>query len=443
MKEFKNIFIGFGKGAKTLAKELSKHGESSLVIEKSVEMYGGTCINIGCIPSKSLILSASEGKPQNLAVSIKDETTQLLRKRNYHMLSDDKNITVLDGTARFLSDKIVEVTDALGNRVKITGDRIFINTGSVPVEPKLSNLIQSEHYLDSTKAMELLVTPKTIVVIGAGYIGLEYASMFNDFGSKVTIIDERNEFMPNEDHDVAEAVLQSLTKKGIEIRLGVKLKEAEETDGILKLTISTCDGRNETIYSEKVLGAIGRKPNTEHLNLEKTTIEVNERGAIVVDKYLRTTAKGVWALGDVKGGLQFTYISLDDYRIVLDSLYGDARRTTENRGNVPYTLFITPPLSHVGKTEKILTNEGKTFDVYKLDVSRIPKSHVIGDKEGLFKVIVDPQSRNILGATLFGNESHEMINLLSLAIDLKVDYHTLKNRIYTHPTMTESLNDLF
>lgn len=441
MKKVKNVIIGFGKGGKTLAKRLASEKEEVLVIEKSPEMYGGTCINIGCIPSKALIHGSETHIPFTAAVSAKDQTVSLLRNKNYHMLSDNPLITVVDGTARFVSNMILEVTSDAMETYQIEAERIFINTGSVPIPPQSPTLQNSQYLIDSTQAMNLTKLPSDLVIIGAGYIGLEFASMFKAYGSNVTILDEKEVFLPREDREIANTIYDTLTDMGISINMDVTISAVDDYQDHALVTYITQDELH-SIRASKILGAIGRKPNTDDLGLEHTDIKRDQRGAIIVDAHLKTTVPNIWALGDVKGGQQFTYISLDDFRIVEDDLFGDHQRTTENRTTVPYTLFITPPLSRVGLTEQQALEQNIDYQVFKQPLSTIPKAHVSGNIKGLFKILIDRSTNQIIGASLFGIESHEMINLITLAMDLKLDYRVLRDRIYTHPTITESLNDI-
>lgn len=441
MKKVKNVIIGFGKGGKTLAKRLASEQEEVLVIEKSPEMYGGTCINIGCIPSKALIHGSETHITFTDAVSTKDQTVSLLRNKNYHMLSDNPLITVVDGAARFVSNTILEVTSDAMETYQIEAERIFINTGSVPIPPQSPTLQNSQYLIDSTQAMNLTKLPDDLVIIGAGYIGLEFASMFKAYGSNVTILDEKEVFLPREDRDIANSIYDTLTDMGISINMGVTISAVDDYQDHALVTYITQDELH-SIRASKILGAIGRKPNTDDLGLEHTDIKRDQRGAIIVDAHLKTNAPNIWALGDVKGGQQFTYISLDDFRIVEDNLFGDRQRTTENRTTVPYTLFITPPLSRVGLTEQQALEQNIDYQVFKQALITIPKAHVSGNTKGLFKILIDRSTNQIIGASLFGIESHEMINLITLAMDLKLDYRVLCDRIYTHPTITESLNDI-
>lgn len=442
METVKNIIIGFGKGGKTLAKFLAQKGEEVLVIEKSNKMYGGTCINIACLPSKRLIIEAANGVSYVDAVNGKNKMTAQLREKNYHMLADEKTVTVLDGEAHFIADHEIEVELPNGKKAQYKGDRIFINTGAVPVMLPIPGLKESKYILDSTQAMDEKKMPKNLTIIGAGYIGLEFASMFAKYGSKVTVLDHNKEFLAREDEDISNAVRKDMEDAGIKFELGADIEKITDEKTDAKVTYQI-NGKTKTINADRILVATGRKPNTENLGLENTAIETTDRGAIKVDDFLRTTVDNVWAIGDVKGGLQFTYISLDDFRIIKDQLFGTGARMVSDRKVVPYSVFISPALSQVGLNEKQANKLGKEYKLFKLPVTAIPKAKVAKDNRGLFKALVDPETEKILGATLYGIESYELINMISLAMKAHLSYTVLRDQIYTHPTMSEAFNDLF
>ena len=441
MQEFKNIVIGFGKGGKTLAKNLAAKGESVLVVEKSKKMYGGTCINIACLPSKNMIINAQRGINFEDAVKEKDEMTTVLRNKNYHMVADEETATVLDGTAKFIDNHTIEIVLDSGEKTKIKGERIFINTGATPIIPQIKGLKESKYILDSTAAMDQNSLPNELVILGAGYIGMEFASMFARYGAKVTVLDTNEKFLKREDDDISEMLFNDLSQDGIEFNLGAKVVEVKDLSDKVEI-IYEINGKKQTVKADKLLVATGRKPVTEGLGLENTDIELDERGAIKVDDYLRTTAENVWAIGDVKGGPQFTYISLDDFRIIFDQLYGKGERKVSDRNIVPYSVFITPALSRVGLNEVEAKNKGIEYKLFKLAATSIPKAKVIGNTRGMYKILVDPDTEEILGATIYGEESYEVINLIALAMKAKLPYTMLRDQIYTHPTMSEALNDV-
>ena len=285
---------------------------------------------------------------------------------------------------------------------------------------------------------------KDVAVVGGGYIGLEFASMYASFGSKVTVLEGFAELIPREDRDIAAAVREALEKKGIEFRMGARVESVSDTAGGVRVAVAdTQTGGKYEIVGDAVLLATGRRPATAGLNLAAAGIETDDRGAVRVDAHLRTTAPRVFAAGDVTGGLQFTYVSLDDFRIIRDVLLGDGARTTANRGPVPYSVFIEPTLSHVGMHEEEARKAGRDIRVNRIAVAAFPRSRILGSTEGVLKAVIDAKTDEILGCTLFGAESGEVINTVATAMKHGVTAHDLSNSIYTHPSMSESLNDLF
>ncbi|MBO1214640.1 FAD-containing oxidoreductase [Staphylococcus nepalensis] len=438
MKQFDLLIIGFGKGGKTLAKFAAGQGKSVAVVEKSKEMYGGTCINIGCIPSKTLVHEGLEHGSFDEAFSRKSDVVNALNSKNYHNLADDNNISVLDYKAVFTSNKEIDLLDEDDQiQETITATDIVINTGANPVIPSIDGVETSQHLYDSTGIMALTTQPKQLVIVGGGYIALEFASMFANFGTQVTILEKHDDIMPKEDKEIVSEVKKDLENKGVNLVLNADTERFEDTTS--GTIVHTTKGNYE---ADAVLLATGRKPNVD-FGLENTDIKIGERGEIKVDKHLQTDVPHIYALGDVKGGMQFTYISLDDFRIVKDQLFGKGERTTENRGVVPYTVFIDPPLSRVGLTAGEAKTQGYQILENAVPVNTIPRHKVNNDTRGLFKSVVNKETNEILGATLYGLQSEEIINLIKLAIDQRLPFEVLKENIYTHPTMAESFNDLF
>ena len=453
MKKYDAVIIGFGKGGKTLAGFLAGKGQNVALIEKSDKMYGGTCINVGCIPSKKLVnstkvlknkgLNSIEDKEKFYSESIDNKNALIgaLRGKNYEMLASKDTVTVYDGTGSFVSKNVVNV-EKNGENIQIEGEKIFINTGSTTIIPNIKGVKESNYVYTSTSIMELKELPKKLTIIGAGYIGLEFASMYSEFGSEVTVIDMGDRLMPREDEEIAERVKAILEAKGIKFLLKSKIEEISDRNNKGYVKISGENGESE-VESDAILVAIGRKPNTEGLNLEAAGVKTDERGAVVVDETLKTTADNIWAMGDVKGGLQFTYISLDDFRIIRDNVYGNGNRTINDRNVIPYSVFINPPLSRVGMTEKEAVEKGYEVKTGRLEAMAIPKGKIEGVTDGLLKTVVDAKTDKILGCTLLCNTSHEMINVVAAVIKAEQKYTFLKDMIFTHPTMSEALNDLF
>ncbi len=455
MEHYEAIIIGFGKGGKLLAADLGKRGKKVALIERSAAMYGGTCINIACIPTKALIhmakvveynqLNTFEKKAEayRKAIAQKNEITASLRKKNFDTLNDMPNVNVITGVASFVAPKEIEVTTET-DKMTLSGDKIFIDTGAQPVIPPIRGIRESQRVYTSTTLMELDMLPERLVIIGGGYIGLEFASMFAEFGSKVIVLETSSGIAGREDDDVAESVRKVLESKGIELRFNARVEEIQDTDEetIVHYRDNSAQEFHD-VFADAVLVATGRKPATESLNPGAAGIAIDEKGAILVDEYLKTTAPDVWAMGDVKGGLQFTYISQDDYRIVKDQLFGKGIRTTADREPVAYSVFIDPPLSRIGMTEKEAVEKGYKVKAKTISVASIPRARVLGGTAGLLKSVVDAESGKILGCTLFGPDSAEVINIVSLAMKAGLEYTVLRDQIYTHPTISEALNDLF
>lgn len=446
------VIIGFGKGGKTMAGALGAAGKKVALIEKSDRMYGGTCINVGCIPTKSLVyragLAAAKGgsfeekaAAYKAAMEQKEDLTARLRGKNYQKLDSNPNITVIDGTASFQSPHVVEV-EKDGMTFQVEGEQIFINTGSSAFIPPIEGLKGNPYVYTSEGLLNLTELPSRLVIIGGGYIGVEFSSIYASFGSKVTILQDGDIFLPREDEEIAGAVRESLESRGIRVMTGVKVKALEQAEG--KALVAVDNGKEvQKLEAEAVLVATGRRPNTAGLNLEAAGVEIGPRGGIVTDDSLTTTAPHIYAMGDVRGGLQFTYISLDDFRIVKSKVLGDGSYTLKERGAVPYSVFLIPPFSRVGLSEKEAVEKGYKVKVARLAAAAIPKAQVLEQPAGLLKAVIDEETGLILGAHLFCQESYEMINMIKLAMDAKVPYQVLRDTIYTHPTMSEAFNDLF
>lgn len=449
METVKNLIIGFGKAGKTLAGFLGNKGESVILIEKDKNMYGGTCINVGCIPSKFLSNKATLRKISNSdnetyykeAVIAKKELIAKLNKANYDKVAGVPNVKIVDGTASFINSNTVEVETATGI-VEIQAERIFINTGLVPVVPKIEGLNLSERIHTSETIMDLEVFPESLAIVGSGYIGLEFTSTYSLFGSKVTVFGDNNKFLPRDDEDIAGLVKAELETQGAEFRLGVKVKKfVEDADGV-NIYFENEEGKEEVRKFSAVLVATGRRPDTAELKLEKAGVGLGERGEIKVNDRLETNVANIYALGDVHGGLQFTYLSLDDFRIIKSVLFNDGKYNLNERKHIPFNVFVIPSLAKVGMNEMEAKAAGISYKLAKLPVMAIPKAKILGNQAGLFKVLIDEKTGKILGANLFGVEAHEIINLFTLAMNEGISYESLRDQIYTHPTMVESFNDL-
>lgn len=455
MKTVNNLIIGFGKAGKTLAVALAKAGQSVILVEKSADMYGGTCINIGCIPSKKLSFLASQVKhtedtpftdKKNVfsnAVQSKNQLIGALNQANYNKVSDA--VEVITGTASFVDEHTVNVASDAGTQ-QIKADKIFINTGASNWQPAIDGLANNPYVYDSTSLMQLEILPEHLVIIGAGYIGLEFAFTFANFGSKVTILETSADFVPREDSDIANNLYDIMRQKGIELHLSQKIERVTYTsekdvdsNANQKAQIHT---QNGIVNADAILVATGRRANTTGLSLEKAGVKVTERGTIEVNDKLQTSVPHIWAMGDVAGSPQFTYMSLDDYRVVKSQLLGNNSHTTKDR-EFAYAVFTSPPLANAGMTEAVAKQQGFDVLTVSMPASAIPKAKITEDTQGLLKAVVDANTDKILGVQLLCAEAHEMINFMQLAIKFGLTYQQVRDHIFTHPTMSESLNDLF
>ncbi|MGK2695450.1 reactive chlorine resistance oxidoreductase RclA [Serratia surfactantfaciens] len=441
MYDYQAIIIGFGKAGKTLAAFLAGQGWRVAMVEASAQMYGGTCINIGCIPTKTLVHDAELHGPGEQAFSQamarKRQVTGLLREKNYQNLAGLEQVTVIDGRAEFIDPHRISVQGAAGTQV-LSGERIFINTGAVSRRPAIDGLAHSRRSYDSTGLLQLTQRPVRLGIIGGGYIGLEFASMFAQFGSAVTVFEEAGVLLGREDRDMAQAIQQILSDAGVSFTFNAGVKQVRDVEGGVEVV-----HQGGVQQFDALLVAAGRVPNTAGLQLARAGVETDERGAVRVDAQLRSSVPHIWALGDVNGGPQFTYISLDDFRIVRDSLFGAGKRSTADRGAVPYSVFITPSFSRIGLSEEQARQQGRDIKVATLPAAAIPRARVLGDTRGLLKAVVDAQSGQILGVALLCRDAHEMINIVKTEMDAGLPYTRLRDQLFTHPTMSESLNDLF
>lgn len=437
MNHYQAAIIGFGKAGKTLAAALGRAGWRVAIVEKSKAMYGGTCINIGCIPTKALVHDAQARTDFSEAAQRKASVVEFLREKNYLNLASLETVDVIDGQAEFLDPHTLKITSGEAVRT-LSADRIFINTGAEARFPQIEGLIAGPRIVDSTGILNLSSLPERLGILGGGYIGVEFASMFSRFGSKVTLFETASQFLAREDSDISAAVATILQDQGVTIELNASVQAVtSSSEGV---TLHTPQGERQM---DLLLVATGRHPATGALKLENAGVLTDARGAILVDKRLKTSTDHIWAMGDVTGGPQFTYVSLDDYRIVYDQLLGEGTRTTDDRLNIPYSVFITPTLSRIGLTEAQAREQGKNIQVVSLPVTAIPRARVINDTRGMLKAVVDNDTQQILGVSLLAADSHEVINVVKTVMDARLPYTVLRDQIFTHPTMSESLNDLF
>ena len=438
--KFDKVIIGFGKAGKTLAVLAASKGEKVALIEKSSKMYGGTCINIACIPTKTLAVAASESLTFEEAISRKGDVVKRLNSKNYHMLADNDSITVFDGFGSFLDESTVLV-ESNGEKLELSADKIIINTGAESFIPKIEGIeegLQNSKIFTSTELLDNQEKIDSLAIIGGGFIGLEFASTFAKLGTKVTIFEKFDKILANEDDSMQKTIFDFLVSQGVNFEFEANIEAFENTEnGIL------VKNNGENFAFDKVLVSVGRKPVTSKLNLEKAGIKTLENGGIWTDEKLQTSNPKVWAVGDVRGKEQFTYASLDDFRILRSQFYGNGEYSLNSRKNLPNSVFLQVPFSKVGLTEKQALAEGFEIKVKEIPAAAIPKLQLEFKTTGLLRAVVDAQTNKILGAALFCYNSPEVINIIKTAIDANLDYTVLRDQIFTHPTVAESLNDLF
>jgi pyruvate/2-oxoglutarate dehydrogenase complex dihydrolipoamide dehydrogenase (E3) component len=450
-EKYDAIVIGAGQAGVPLSTALAKAGRRTVLIER--EHVGGTCINEGCTPTKTMVASARvaylarraadygvETGPVRVDLGVvrerKRSIVESFRGGSQRRIEGTDGVDLVFGDARFAAPRTVAV-----NGRSLQAELVFINTGGRPAASDVAGLDRVGP-LDSTSIMELDRVPGHLIVLGGGYIGLEFAQMFRRFGSRVTVIQRGRQLLPLEDEDIAGAVLGVLREDGIDVLLQAEASCAERiADGTVRVAARTADG-DRTIEGSHVLLAAGRVPNTDRLELEAAGVEADTKGFIRVNERLETTAPGVYALGDVKGGPAFTHISYDDYRIIRANLLERGSRTTADRP-VPYTVFMDPQLGRIGLTEREARKQGRPYRVATLPMSSVARALEMDEARGTMKVLVDPESRRILGAAVLGIEGGEIMAALQLAMMGNLPYDRIRDAVFAHPTLAESLNNLF
>lgn len=454
-QQFDDIIIGTGQAGKPLAFDLAAAGREVAVIER--DQVGGSCVNYGCTPTKAMVAS---GKVAYLAdraeeygidtgdVSVrmkkiierKQNIVDMFREGSEKALEKNDLITLIRGHAQFIDDLQVQVRSDTQEDIKLEGERVFINTGQKPRIPDIDG-IDSVPYLTSTSIMEVQEVPDHLLIVGGGYIGLEFGQMFRRFGSDVTIIQRGDQLAPREDQEIAEGLKSILEEDGIQVLLNADATAVSGSEGDLELTVDAmaCQG---SLEGSHLLLAAGRVPATEHLGLEQTGIDTTERGYIDVNNRLETTAPDVYCLGDVKGGPAFTHISFDDYRVMRENLLNGGDETIDDR-MVPYTIFTDPELGRIGINEKLAEKQGISYRSASMAMTRVARAIERSETRGMMKVLVDDETDQILGASILGIEGGELASIIQIAMMGDVPYTELRDGIFSHPTLAESLNNLF
>jgi pyruvate/2-oxoglutarate dehydrogenase complex dihydrolipoamide dehydrogenase (E3) component len=447
--------IGSGQAGGPLAIALANAGYRTALIER--EHIGGTCINEGCTPTKTLVASArvaylARRGPEYgvntgpLAVDMvrvrqrKRDIVSRFRSSSERRLQGVANLDVLLGEASFTAPRRMQVRLRDGAARELSATRIFLNTGARPRVPAIEGL-DPARTLTSTTIMELDRVPEQLIILGGGYVGLEFGQLFRRFGAQVTIIQRGARLLGREDADVAEAVAQILREDGVEVRVQSAATLVAPSGAGFAVTLKTPSGER-VISGSHILAAAGRAPNTELLNLAAGGVRTQMGGFIAVNERLETSAPGVWALGDVKGGPAFTHIAYDDYRIIRANLLEGGSRTSQDSPR-PYTVFIDPQLGRVGMGEEEARAAGKTIKVAKMPMSSVARAGEVDETRGFMKAVVDAESGQILGCAILGIEGGELMAMLEIAMLGKLPYTTLRDAVFAHPTLAESLNNLF
>jgi len=449
------IVIGSGQGGTPLSQALANAGMRTALIER--EHVGGTCINEGCTPTKTMVASGRvaylarraadygvhTGSPKVDMLRVrkrKRDIVNLFRGGSQRRIEKTANLDLIFGQAEFANASSIVLRDKKRQERVFSADRFFINAGCRPAIPNVSGL-RDVPYLDSTSIMELNTVPEHLLVLGGGYIGLEFGQLFRRLGSKVTVVHSGKSLLAREDPEVAEAVAEILKEDGIQIVFDAKTEKVARHGSKIHLKFRIA-GKMRSVDGSHLLVATGRVPNSDTLNLSAAGIATDNRGFIQVNERLETTAKNVYALGDIKGGPAFTHISYDDFRIIRTNLLEKGNASTADR-LVPYTVFIDPQLGRVGLSETEARAQNRAIRVARMPMTYVARALEIDETRGFIKAVVDAKTGQILGAAVLGIEGGEVMAQIQLAMMGKLPYMVLQNAVFAHPTLAESLNNLF
>ena len=453
--QYDAVVIGSGQGGTPLARALADAGRKTALVER--KHVAGTCINEGCTPTKTMVASAKTAYVERRSADYgvhdgpvtvampevrrrKQSIVDSFRESNEKRIEATEGLDLIDGEARFTGPRTLAVRTNDGEELDIGADNIFINVGARPANPPIEGL-DGVPALNSTSIMELDELPEHLLVLGGSYVGLEFAQMFRRFGSEVTIVQRGGQLMGREDTDVAEAVADIMREDGIEVLLNTQTTRATQDDGQILLTVNTSEGER-TLEGSHLLVAAGRPPNTETLDLDAAGIEMDGRGFIKVNERLETGVEGVYAIGDVKGGPAFTHISYDDFRVISTNLLGGGGATIANR-LVPYTMFIDPQLGRIGLSEQEARDQGRDVLIAKIPMSYVARAIEMGETRGFMKAVIDAETERILGCAILGIEGGEIMAMIEIAMMGNLPYTALRDAVFAHPTLAESLNTLF
>lgn len=448
---FDLLVLGSGQSGNPLAGQFSSAGKRAAVVERA--LVAGTCINYGCTPTKTMVASARRAyevrTAGDLGVQVSDFRVDLerIRKRKRDIVAQFRSGSerrfesgspeLIRGEASFISPHEIHVRLNGGGEQTVSASVIVIDTGLSPLIPKIAGLDQVP-YLDNVSLMELDKVPENLLILGGGYVAVEFAQMFHRFGSKITVLQKGTHILEHEDEDVSDALIEILRQDGIEVRTG------SEVDAVaaIKDGIALHLKEGATVEGSHLLVAVGRKPNTQDLNLKTAGIVTDDHGFVRVNEKLETNVPGIYATGDVKGGPAFTHISFDDYRILRDNLLHGANRTTNGR-LVPNVVYTDPQLGRVGLTEREARQQGRSYKLAQMPMSAVARANEIGEIRGFMKALVDPDSGQILGIAVLGAEGGEIMSMVQIAMMGKLTYKDMVETIFAHPAYAESLNNLF
>lgn len=454
-KKYDAIVIGAGQGGGPLARDFAQKGKKTLLIEK--EFIGGTCINSGCTPTKTMVASAKHAhwakkaehygiQSEFLSINMpkvyqrKQEIVESFRSSGRKRLEETKRLDLVFGLGKFIdSNKIQVITDS--EIFTATSPLIIINTGGRPLVPLIPG-INDAPYLNSSSIMELQELPDHLIIIGGGYISLEFGQIFRRFGSQVSILEKSERLWMREDPDISESLHKVLLEEGIDIFFQTNIEKITTfSKGKIQVDI-TSKNQKTSVSGSHLLVATGRSPNTGDLGLEAAGVEIDDRGFIKVNEKLQTSVSHIYAIGDVKGGPMFTHISYDDYRVLRDNLLARENRTIKER-MVPYTVFTDPQLGRVGMSEEEAKKANIPYKVAKMPMNYVARAIEIGETQGLMKAVIHAETHEILGCAVLGAEGGEIMSMMQIAMMGKVPFQKLRDGVFAHPTFAESLNNLF
>jgi pyruvate/2-oxoglutarate dehydrogenase complex dihydrolipoamide dehydrogenase (E3) component len=449
-EKYDAIVIGTGQSGPSLAVRLASAGRKTAIVER--KLFGGTCVNVGCIPTKTLIASARaahvvrRGADFGVVVGgditvdmarVKARKDAVVRQSNEGVtkwLGNTPNLTVLEGHARLESPRTVRVNERL-----LEAGEIFLNVGGRASMPDMPGVTEVS-YLTNSSMMEIDFLPEHLVIIGGSYIGLEFAQLYRRFGSRVTVVEMGPRLIAREDEEVSAAIQEILEGEGVEIRLNARcITVAKRGNGVAAGL--SCEGGPPQVTGSHLLLAVGRVPNTDDLGLEKAGVKTDARGYIVVDDELRTNVPGIWALGDANGRGAFTHTSYNDYEIVAANLLDGGRRRVTDRISA-YALYIDPPLGRAGMTEREAKTSGRKVLIGRMMMTRVGRARERGETQGFMKILVDAQTRLILGAALLGIEADEAIHSILDVMYAGAPYTVIQKAVHIHPTVSELIPTL-